>query len=80
MNENVENKSSRLIAILDSLSRKIESLKNNQQNSNNLSEYERQKKEILSKIEFVERCINIGIIKYILQAFPHKHVQKEKNL
>jgi hypothetical protein len=63
MNENVENKSSRLIAILDSLSRQIESLKNNQQNSNNLSEYERQKKEILSKIEFVERCINIGIIK-----------------
>lgn len=49
MNENVENKSSRLIAILDSLSRQIESLKNNQQNSNNLSEYERQKKKFYQK-------------------------------
>jgi hypothetical protein len=63
MNENIENKSSRLLAILDSLNRQIETLKNNEENSNNLAEYEQQKKEILSKIEFVERCIKIGIIK-----------------
>lgn len=75
MNENVENKSSRLIAILDSLSRQIEALKNNQQNSNNLSEYERQKKEILSKIEFVERCIKIGIIKKT-DSMSHQQLQE----
>lgn len=63
MNENIENKSSKLFAILDSLNRQIEALNSRQQDSNNLAELEQQKKEILSKIEFVERCIKIGVIK-----------------
>lgn len=61
MNENIEN--SKLVSILNSLSRQIEELNSKQNNSNNLAEYEQEKKEILSKIEFVERCIKIGIIK-----------------
>lgn len=61
MNENIEN--SKLVSILNSLSKQIEELNSKQNNSNNLAEYEQQKKEILSKIEFVERCIKIGIIK-----------------
>ena len=63
MNENIENKSSRLTAMLDFFNRQIEALKNNEQNSNNLAVNAPQKKEILLKIEFVERCIKIGIIK-----------------
>jgi len=65
MNENIENKSSKLFAILDSLNRQIEALNSRQQDSNNLAELEQQKKEVLSKIEFVERCIKIGIIRKI---------------
>ena len=61
MNENIEN--SKLASILNSLSRQIEELNSKQNNSNNLAELEQQKKEVLSKIEFVERCIKIGIIK-----------------
>ena len=75
MNENIENKSSRLLAILDSLNRQIEALKNNEQYSNNLAEYEQQKKEILSKIEFVERCIKIGIIKKT-DSMSHQELQE----
>lgn len=61
MNENIEN--SKLVSILNSLNRQIEELNSKQNNSNNLAELEQQKKEVLSKIEFVERCIKIGIIK-----------------
>ena len=61
MNENIEN--SKLVSILNSLNRQIEELNSKQNNSNDLAELEQQKKEVLSKIEFVERCIKIGIIK-----------------
>lgn len=72
MNENIEN--SKLVSILNSLSRQIEELNRKQNNSNDLAELEQQKKEILSKIEFVERCIKIGIIKKT-DSMSHQQLQ-----
>lgn len=62
MNENIGNKN-KLVAVLNALSRQLEELNSKQNDSNNFAELEQQKKELLSKIEFVERCIKIGIIK-----------------
>lgn len=72
MNENIEN--SKLVFILNSLSRQIEELNRKQNNSNDIAELEHQKKEILSKIEFVERCIKIGIIKKT-DSMSHQQLQ-----
>lgn len=72
MNENIEK--NKLVAILNSLSKQIEELNSKQDNSNNLAELEQQKKEILSKIEFVERCIKIGIIKKT-DSMSHQQLQ-----
>ena len=74
MNENIGQNSSKLFAILDSLNRQIEALKNNIQQSNNDAELQQQKKEIESKIEFVERCIKIGIIKKT-DSMSHQELQ-----